>query len=138
MLLLQQLLPHAQHNLIDLGDDEFTVGRPHPMIDARLRSERIVAVGADSAVGVLLLDVVLGYGSHPDPAGGLVEAIAAARQEASRAGRYLAVVGSVCGTPDDPQNMADQQAKLRDVGVVLAPSNAQAVGLAALIAGTVG
>ena len=132
---LHELLPHAEHDLIDLGDDEFTVGRPHPMIDARLRSERIVEVGADPDVGVLLLDVVLGYGSHPDPAGGLVEAIAAARQAASRGGRYLAVVGSVCGTPDDPQNLADQQAKLRDVGVVLAPSNAQAARLAALIAG---
>jgi FdrA protein len=132
---LHELLPHAEHDLVDLGDDEFTVGRPHPMIDARLRSERIVVVGADSAVGILLLDVVLGYGSHPDPAGGLAEAIAAARQEASRAGRYLAVVGSVCGTPDDPQNLADQQAKLRDVGVVLAPSNAQAARLAAVIAG---
>jgi FdrA protein len=132
---LHELLPHAEHDLVDLGDDEFTVGRPHPMIDARLRSERIVEVGANPDVGVLLLDVVLGYGSHPDPAGGLVEAIAGARQAASRAGRYLTVVGSVCGTPDDPQNLADQQAKLRDVGVVLAPSNAQAAGLAALIAG---
>ena len=84
---------------------------------------------------MLLLDVVLGYGSHADPAGGLVEAIAAARQEASRAGRYLAVIASVCGTPGDPQNMADQQAKLRDVGVMLAPSNAQAARVAALVAG---
>jgi FdrA protein len=132
---LHQRMPQAEHDLIDLGDDEFTVGRPHPMIDARLRSERIVALGADAEAGVLLLDVVLGYGSHPDPAGGLVEAIAAARQQASRAGRYLAVVGSVCGTSDDPQNLADQQAKLRDVGVVLAPSNAQAARLAALMAG---
>jgi FdrA protein len=132
---LHQVMPHARHNLIDLGDDEFTVGRPHPMIDARLRSERIVEVGADSDVGVLLIDVVLGYGSSPDPAGGLVESIAAARQDASRAGHYLAVVGSVCGTPDDPQNLAEQQAKLRGVGVVLAPSNAQAARLAALIAG---
>jgi FdrA protein len=135
---LHQLLPGAEHDLVDLGDDEFTVGRPHPMIDARLRSERIVDVGAHSDVGVLLLDVVLGYGSHPDPAGGLIEAIAAARQAASRAGRYLAVVGSVCGTPGDPQNLADQQAKLRGVGVVLAPSNEQAARVAALIAGAPG
>jgi FdrA protein len=133
--LLHELLPHAEHDLVDLGDDEFTVGRPHPMIDPKLRAERIVEVGANTDVGVLLLDVVLGYGSHPDPAGGLVEAIAAARQEASRCGRYLAVVASVCGTPGDPQNMTDQQAKLRDVGVVLAPSNAQAAHVAALIAG---
>jgi FdrA protein len=135
---LHELLPDAEHDLVDLGDDEFTVGRPHPMIDARLRSERIAELGANADVGVLLLDVVLGYGSHPDPAGGLIEAIAAARQAASRAGRYLAVVGSVCGTPGDPQNLADQQAKLRGVGVVLAPSNEQAARVAALIAGAPG
>lgn len=132
---LHDLLPLAELRLVDLGDDEFTVGRPHPMIDARLRSERIVEVGADSDVGVLLLDVVLGFSSHPDPAGGLLEAIATARQAASRDGRYLAVVASVCGTPHDPQNLADQEAKLRAVGVVLAPSNAQAARVAALIAG---
>jgi FdrA protein len=135
---LHELLPDGEHDLVDLGDDEFTVGRPHPMIDARLRSERIAELGANADVGVLLLDVVLGYGSHPDPAGGLIEAIAAARQAASRAGRYLAVVGSVCGTPGDPQNLADQQAKLRGVGVVLAPSNEQAARVAALIAGAPG
>jgi FdrA protein len=132
---LHQLLPGAEHDLVDLGDDEFTVGRPHPMIDARLRSERIVDVGAHSDVGVLLLDVVLGYGSHPDPAGGVIDAIAAARHGAARAGRYLAVVASVCGTPGDPQNLTEQQAKLRGAGVVLAPSNAQAARVAALIAG---
>jgi FdrA protein len=131
---LHELLPQVELDMVDLGDDEFTVGRPHPMIDARLRSERIVEVGADSKVGVLLLDVVLGYGSHPDPAGGLVEAIAAARQLASHRGRYLAVVAYVCGTRDDTQNLADQEAKLRSVGVLLAPSNAQAARVAALIA----
>ncbi|MCA1647876.1 MAG: hypothetical protein LC797_21235, partial [Chloroflexi bacterium] len=132
---LHELLPLVELRLVDLGDDEFTVGRPHPMIDARLRSERIVAVGADPDTGVLLLDVVLGYGSHSDPAGGLIEAIAAARQQASHHGRYLAVVASVCGTHDDPQSLADQEAKLSAVGVVLASSNAQAARVAALIAG---
>jgi FdrA protein len=132
---LHHAVPDGDYRLIDLGDDEFTVGRPHPMIDARLRSERIVEVGADSRAGVLLLDVVLGYGSHPDPAGALTTAIAAARQGAVDDGRYLAVVASVCGTSADPQGLADQEAKLKDVGVVLASSNAQAARLAALIIG---
>src|ERR1051326_5816671 len=63
------ILAGTDHQVLDLGDDEFTVGRPHPMIDARLRCERIASVGVDPTAGVLLLDVVLGYGSHPDPPG---------------------------------------------------------------------
>jgi FdrA protein len=122
--------------VIDLGDDEFTVGRPHPMIDARLRCERIVEVGDDATAGVLLLDVVLGYGSHPDPAGALVDAIVAAREHAAQSGRYLSVVASVCGTPQDPQSLPEQAAKLQRVGVLVAPSNAQAARLAALIVGS--
>ena len=127
------LLAHTDHALVDLGDDEFTVGRPHPMIDARLRRERIVAVPDDPAVGVLLLDVVLGYGSHADPAGALVDAIVAARRRAEASGRYLAVVASVCGTVADPQNLDAQQAKLRQAGVHVAASNAEAAWLAAML-----
>ncbi len=66
------------HEIIDLGDDEYTVGRPHPMIDPRLRNEHVVAAGADPTTAVILLDVVIGHGSHPDPAGALVPAIEAA------------------------------------------------------------
>jgi FdrA protein len=85
-----------EHTLIDLGDDEFTRGRPHPMIDHRLRNERIVKEAADPQTAVILLDVVLGYGSHPDPASMMVPAIEAARKRAGK--RTLAFVGSVCGT----------------------------------------
>ncbi len=113
------------HELIDLGDDEFTVGRPHPMIDPRLRNERIVQAAADPETAVILLDVVLGYGSHPDPAGALMPAVAAATA--------VVMVASVCGTPADPQGLQRQTALLRDAGVVVAPSNAQAARLAALI-----
>ncbi len=130
-----QLLAMTDHELVDLGDDEFTVGRPHPMIDARLRCERIVQVGDAPSAGVLLLDVVLGYGSHPDPAGALVDAIAAARRQAEQSGRHLSVVASVCGTRGDPQNLNEQQAALRRAGVLVAPSNAQAARLAGTIAG---
>jgi FdrA protein len=65
----------ARHSLLDLGDDEFTVGRPHPMIDARLRNEMVVQAAADPETAVILLDVVLGYGAHPDPAGALLPAL---------------------------------------------------------------
>jgi FdrA protein len=124
----------AEHTIIDLGDDEYTVGRPHPMIDPRLRSEKIEEAGRDPGVGVLLLDIVLGYASHPDPAGALVPAIEAARSFAEIDGRGLAVVASVCGTRGDPQGFDRQRASLVEAGVLVAASNARAARLAGLIA----
>jgi FdrA protein len=119
--------------IVDLGDDEYTVGRPHPMIDPRLRSEKIEEAGHDPQVGVILLDIVLGYASHPDPAGALIPAIEAASAAAREDGRALAVVASVCGTPDDPQGLAAQRSILAEAGVHLAASNARAARLAGLI-----
>jgi succinyl-CoA synthetase alpha subunit len=137
-LLLKEAIPDAEarrvHSLLDLGDDEFTVGRPHPMIDFRLRNERIAAAADDPATAVVLLDVVLGYGSHPDPAGELSPVLEAARGRAARAGRELIVIGSVCGTTGDPQGLAGQEARLSAAGVLLAPSNARAARLALLVA----
>jgi succinyl-CoA synthetase alpha subunit len=123
----------AKHAVVDLGDDEFTVGRPHPMIDFRLRNERIVAAAREPATAVILLDVVLGYGAHPDPAAALAPAIAEARKIASRSKRGLVIVASVCGTAADPQNLERQEAALRAAGVHLAPSNAGAARLAAAL-----
>jgi len=122
----------AGHTLVDLGDDEYTVGRPHPMIDFRLRNERIAAAALDPATAVILLDVVLGYGSHPDPAGALVPALQEARARAASAGRSVLVIASVCGTASDPQDLVRQERQLRDAGVRLAPSNAEAARQAAL------
>lgn len=119
--------------IIDLGDDEYTVGRPHPMIDPRLRSEKIEEAGGDSRVAVILLDIVLGYASHPDPAGALIPAIEAAREAARRDGRGLAVVASLCGTAQDPQGLVGQRAILADAGVRLVASNARAARLAGLV-----
>jgi FdrA protein len=124
----------AAHSIVDLGDDEYTVGRPHPMIDPRLRSEKIEEAGHDSLVAVILLDIVLGYASHPDPAGALIPAIQAARAAAAAGGRGLAVIASVCGTPNDPQGLASQRGILADAGVHLAASNARAARLAGLVA----
>ena len=123
------------NTVVDLGDDVFTRGRPHPMIDHRLRSERIVVEAADPETAVILLDVVLGYGSHTNPAGEVAAAIKAARARAAKAKRKIAFVGFVCGTDRDPQGLADQERTLREAGMILAPSNAQAVRLAARIAG---
>jgi succinyl-CoA synthetase alpha subunit len=125
----------AKHAVVDLGDDEFTVGRPHPMIDFRLRNERIVAAAREPATAVILLDVVLGYGAHPDPAAALAPAIAEARKIAARSKRGLAFVASVCGTEADPQNLERQEAALTAAGVLLAQSNAGAARLAAALVG---
>ena len=118
----------GDHRVVDLGDDTFTVGRPHPMIDGTLRREWIAHEADDVNVAVILLDVVLGYGAHPDPAGELVSAIDGARA------RGVAVIASVCGTDADPQGLARQSDTLRRAGVIVMPSNAQAARLAALVA----
>jgi FdrA protein len=120
---------------VDLGEEEFTRGRPHPMIDPRLRQERLLREADDPAVAVILLDVVIGYGSHHDPAGALGESIRAARARAAAAGRYLPVVAHVCGTAQDPQGLEQQEQKLRDAGALVLPTNAQAARVAAAIAG---
>jgi succinyl-CoA synthetase alpha subunit len=122
------------HTVIDLGDDVFTRGRPHPMIDHRLRNERMVREARDPEVAVILVDVVLGYGSHPDPAAEMAPAIAAARAAAAKRGRRIAFVGAVCGTDADPQGLARQEAALAKAGVILGSSNAEAVRIAAAIA----
>ncbi|MEX1171945.1 MAG: acyl-CoA synthetase FdrA [Chloroflexota bacterium] len=124
----------SRHEIIDLGDDEYTVGRPHPMIDPRLRNETIEATAQDPANAVILLDVVLGTGANPDPAGVLVASIRAAQATAAANGRRIVVVASVCGTDGDPQGLAAQEATLAAAGVVLAPSNARAARIAAGIA----
>jgi FdrA protein len=131
--LLPDVWKSQRHTAIDMGDDLFTQGRPHPMIDYRLRNQRIRQEAADPQVAVILLDVVLGFGSHMDPASELVPVIAETRASAAEQGRELAFVGSVCGTPGDPQNLPEQEAALRQAGMLLAESNASAARLAAAL-----
>jgi succinyl-CoA synthetase alpha subunit len=121
------------HTIVDMGDDEFTQGRPHPMIDPTLRNERVARDAADPETAVLLLDVVLGYGSAADPISGLLSVLGKARSDAKGAGRHLAVVVHVCGTDSDPQNRADVIAKVSAAGAMVASSNAQAARWAAHI-----
>ena len=118
------------HTVMDLGDARLTRGRPHPMIDPRLRGERILREAADPEAAVILLDVVLGYGAHHDPAGALTPVIREARQAAEQAGRQILFVASVCGTTEDPQNASRQESSLADAGVILGGSNAEAVRVA--------
>jgi FdrA protein len=128
---LDDMWKSRAHTLVDLGDDVFTRGRPHPMIDHRLRNERIANEARDPETAVILLDVVIGYGAHADPAAEIAPVVRDAIAQAAAAGRTLCVVGFVCGTKSDPQSLVDQEAKLRAAGMTLTQSNAQAVRLAA-------
>ena len=114
------------HVVIDFGDDSMTQGRAHPMIDPSLRLERIALEAADPTCGVLLLDLVLGYGAHPDPAGELAEAIRTARVTAESDGRTLPVVVSITGTSGDPQGLERCATTLVDAGAEVYLSNAAA------------
>ena len=120
---LEDSLVSKAHTVIDLGEDEFTVGRLHPMLDNDLRIRRLEKEASDPEVAVILLDVVLGYGAHGDPASELAPAIAAAIKTAKVAGRHLEVVAIVSGTDGDPQGIEAQSQRLRDAGAKTETSN---------------
>jgi len=122
------------HVFLDLGDDDYTRGRPHPMIDPSLRDAAVRAQGADPQTAAILFDVVLGFGSHENPAGGLAQALADAQREARAHGRTIAMIGHVCGTDEDPQDKAEQMRQLEAVGAVIVGSNVEAALLAAHLA----
>jgi len=119
-------LRSPSHVVIDFGDDTMTQGRPHPMIDPSLRLERIADEGDDPTCGVLLLDLILGFGSHPDPGDELAAAIASARQAAAAGGRELPVVVSLIGVENDPQGLSSCAKTLQASGASVFVSNAQA------------
>lgn len=118
------------HCAIDLGEEEFTVGRLHPMIDNSLRIRRLLQEARDPETAVIVLDVVLGYGAHPDPAAELGPAVQKASHQASEEGRGLVVIASVTGTEQDPQCLSRQMQALEAAGVTLCNSNAAAARLA--------
>ncbi len=122
------------HVFIDMGDDDYTRGRPHPMIDPSLRNAAVHKEAANPETAAIVFDVVLGYGSHADPASGLAEAFVAATREASAQGRTLALIGHVCGTDGDPQNRSAQIRQLEAAGAIIAESNFQTAALAAHLA----
>lgn len=125
-----------EHTIVDMGEDEFTaeLDKPHPMIWHGLRQKRILSEASDPETAVILMDIVLGYGSDEDPGGALAPTIKEAKEIAEKDGRYLPVVISICGTPQDPQDLESQIEKFRDAGAIIMPTNAQAVRMAALIA----
>jgi FdrA protein len=126
-------LESQEHTIIDLGEDEFTVGRLHPMMDNELRIRRLEEESKDPSVAVIMLDVVIGYGSHIDPAGELGPAVKKAIETAQKAGRKLEVVAVVTGTDDDPQNLRNQIEKMKAGGAWVSTSNEEVVRYAGAI-----
>lgn len=127
---LEDVNNYDGHVLIDLGDDVFTNGRPHPMIEPSIRLDRIIKEAKDPSVKVILLDFELGYGSHNDPVGISVDTIKEAIKIAKDDGRDLAIVGYVQGSYDDKQGYDNQVKKLKEAGALTAESNVDAVNLA--------
>jgi FdrA protein len=123
-----------QHTAVDLGEEEFTVGRPHPMIDNDLRIRRLLQEARDPETAVIMLDVVIGYGAHPDPASELGNAV----EEARRLRRELLFVASVTGTEDDPQSLSRTTSTLERAGVIVCNSNSAAARLSGLIVSSKG
>lgn len=121
------------HTLLDMGDDDFTQGKPHPMIEPSLRNERILQEARDPKTAVLLLDFELGFGAHEDPVGVTLDAIKSARDETAQAGRYLPIVAYICGTSKDKQDYQQQQKKLQAVGAFVADSNEMATRIATML-----
>lgn len=130
---MENPLESSGHNLVDLGDDLFTNGKPHPMIEPTIRLERILKEAKNKETAVLLLDFELGFGSHDDPVGVTIETLKQAQELAKADGRNIAIVAYVLGTNKDKQNLAKATEELKNIGAVIAKTNAHAAILAANI-----
>lgn len=122
---LQDAHRSLEHTIVDMGADEFTLGKPHPMIDGTMRKQRILTEAHDPQNAILLLDFILGYNASMDPVGELLDAIIEAKQIARKHGGNLIVVASICGTDGDPQDVNLQSKLLKEAGVMVFNSNAK-------------
>lgn len=127
---LKDVRVSQDHTFIDFGDDQFTQGKPHPMIDPSTRIERFIQEAKDPSVGVIVMDFVLGFGAHEDPVGAMLPAIIEAKQAAEDEGRHLEIIGYILGTELDSQNIEGQINKLLASGATHA-SSSQNAGLLA-------
>jgi len=121
---LGNVLESKSHTIIDMGEDIFTKGRPHPMIDGTMRKQRIYKEAMDKETAIILVDVVLGYGSHDNPASFIVEAV---EDYKKTGGTGVQFVATICGTYDDPQDFVFQKKQLENAGVKVFDSNKLAV-----------
>jgi FdrA protein len=117
------------HTILDMGDDTFTRGRAHPMIDQAQRLARLGREVRDPDTAVIIMDVVLGYGCNPDPGGEIRDTLAAIKREARTGLKVPPVVACICGTRSDPQGYGRQKTALESAGVIVAPTNVAACDL---------
>ena len=122
-----------EHTAIDYGEEEFTLGRPHPAIDASIRRPAILKEAADPSVAVIVLDFILTPPGHMDPCGYVVPDILKARELAKERGGKLVFIASVLGTTADWQDIRRQEQELRDAGVLVCRTNYRAALLASEI-----
>jgi succinyl-CoA synthetase alpha subunit len=130
---LEDSFKSNSHAIIDLGEEEFTKGRPHPMIDPTIRKHRIREEANDQEVAVILLDFVLGFGSNSDPVEAVLDELKEAKTRAEESGRYLSVVAHVCGTKHDLQGYEQSVSNLKNAGCIVLPTNTLAAVASAFI-----
>jgi len=122
-----------EHTIVDLGADEFTMGKPHPMIDYSTRNKQIFEEANDPETAVILLDIVLGFGANENPLVEIVPVIEKAKTIAQNSGRHLPIICSVVGTNKDPQNKSLVVKGLEEAGMLVLESNTAASKLAGYI-----
>ena len=121
------------NSLVDMGDEEFTKGRPHPVMDPSILKDRLIKEGTDPEVAVVLFDLLLGYGAHADPVGTIEDALSYIQDKAKAGGRHICLVASLCGTDKDTQGFDNQKQRLEALGVRVLKSNSRAAILSGLI-----
>lgn len=122
------------NSLVDMGGEEFTKGRPHPVMDPSILNDRLMQEGSDPETAVILFDLLLGYGAHEDPVGCIEHTLREIRKRAGDEGRYVSMAAAITGTHLDPQDIFAQKRRLEALGVNVLESNAKAAVLAGLIA----
>lgn len=121
------------NSLVDMGDEVFTRGKPHPVIDPSVMIDRIIEEGSNPETAVILFDLLLGHGCSPDPVGVIFDALKEVREKSEAAGRHLCMICDLCGTEKEPQNYAMQKKVLEELGVHVFESNAQAAIFAGMV-----
>ena len=131
--LLEDRYQSLENSLVDMGDEVFTKGKPHPVMDPSILVDRMIQEAHDPETGVILFDLLYGHAIHADPVGAMEDALREIARIEKYEGRHICVIASLCGTDIEPQNVADQARRLKEYGVILQPSNAKAALLAGLI-----
>lgn len=131
--LLEDRYQSVENSLVDMGDEVFTKGKPHPVMDPSILVDRMIQEAHDPETGVILFDLLYGHAIHADPVGAIEDALMEIKRVELEEGRHICVIASLCGTDIEPQDVSDQARRLNEYGVILEPSNAKAALLAGLI-----